>query len=244
MVFESRMRTMISTASLPFASIECSTVVSEIRFILAIGILSKPQTEKSFGTLYFNSYNASRIPNATISLYPTKAVESVPSSRICFVRLYPEEYSSIFGDSRLYSPGERERILTQSSPITFWSGTLNISDRCWYVSDLAVSKGDQMFCDESGRFGAADMDRVKSDLVIFIPDIDDWNLFWHIINFWKKRSWIQINDSSSIQIIFHKIQIILFGARVSQCWCNKGKISIIMCSFCDRMNQSCIIMVR
>ena len=45
-----------------------------------------------------------------------KAVESVPSSRICFVRLYPEEYSSIFGDSRLYSPGERERILTQSSP--------------------------------------------------------------------------------------------------------------------------------
>ena len=86
------------------------------RFISAIGILSKPQTEKSFGTLYFNSYNASRIPNATISLYPTKAVESVPSSRICFVRLYPEEYSSIFGDSRLYSPGERERILTQSSP--------------------------------------------------------------------------------------------------------------------------------
>ena len=53
LVFESRMRTMISTASLPFASIECSTVVSEIRFILAIGILSKPQTEKSFGTFVF-----------------------------------------------------------------------------------------------------------------------------------------------------------------------------------------------
>ena len=34
-----------------------------------------------------------------------------------------------------------------------------------------------MFCDESGRFGAADMDRVESDLVIFIPDIDDRNLF-------------------------------------------------------------------
>ena len=107
---------MISTASLPLASMECSTVVREIRFISAIGTLSKPQTEKSFGTLYFISYKASKIPKATISLYPTKAVQSVPSSRICFVRLYPEEYSKRFGESRLYSPGERERICTQSSP--------------------------------------------------------------------------------------------------------------------------------
>lgn len=32
-----------------------------------------------------------------------------------------------------------------------------------------MPKGDQMFCDESGRFGAADMDRVKSDLIILSP---------------------------------------------------------------------------
>lgn len=46
---------MISTASRPLASIECSTVVREMRFIEAIGTLSKPQTEKSAGTLYFIS---------------------------------------------------------------------------------------------------------------------------------------------------------------------------------------------
>src|SRR5699024_9481152 len=107
---------MISTASRPLASMECSTVVREMRFMDAIGTLSKPQTEKSAGTRYFISYKASKIPMATMSLYPTKAVESVPSMRICFVRLNPEEYSRRFGDNRLYSPEERDRSVTQFSP--------------------------------------------------------------------------------------------------------------------------------
>ena len=69
LVFESRMRTMISTASLPFASIECSTVVSEIRFISAIGYYQKPQTERSHFDANIFIHIMHLGLNATISLY-------------------------------------------------------------------------------------------------------------------------------------------------------------------------------
>lgn len=115
LVFESRMRTMISTASLPFASIECSTVVSEIRFILAIGILSKPQTEKFslvLCILIHIMHLGFRECNHII-------VSNEGRIRSLFENLFYQIVSgrifSIF-ETADYTLRVRERILTQSSP--------------------------------------------------------------------------------------------------------------------------------
>ncbi len=125
---------------------------------------------------------------------------------------------------------------------TFGTGTLNCAHRRGYVGDLPVPEGEKMFCHQIGRLGAADMDGVKHDVVIFIPDVDDGNMFGHIVNIFKPGSRVKIDNACRVKILDH-IQVELLGVGIPQSRGDEGDISIIVGALCDGMYKDRVIMV-
>ena len=134
--------------------------------------------------LYLNSYNASRIPkcNHIIVSNEGSRIRSLFENLFCQI-VSGRIFQHIWRQQIILSGWEgtnTDAVISKAvffegcnkCIVTFWSGTFNITDRCWYVSDLAVSKGDQMFCDESGRLlELLTWIESKSDLVTFYTPI-------------------------------------------------------------------------
>ena len=122
------------------------------------------------------------------------------------------------------------------------TGTLDRAHRRGYVGDLPVPEGEKMFCHQIGRLGAADMDGVKHDVVIFIPDVDDGNMFGHIVNIFKPGSRVKIDNACRVKILDH-IQVELLGVGIPQSRGREGDISIVVGALCDGMDENRVIVI-